>query len=574
MLIRNCYAFAGFVGLFLFPLLLSPVLARPEASYRQRRDFGKVPVFAGAESPNRDAAIRFQFKHENEVRGIAFAREQSRLVTLGCDIALYSWDLKSGSQEYQLELNPGGPWDRSISGLPDYGSYLAVSPDCRFAAVIADGSDGSRGIIQVYDIAQKKKVQAIKYSSDLFYAPSSLSFSTKGDRLAIAHPGWGALQWSLAGEKALTMQGSDLFLAKRKYEQFGCAVTHLRGDDVLAVGFKYQPSRLGLYRAESGAMLAGLLIPQQPKKQPSALYQLGLSMDGACLLGVTRGPSVAFEPSEMIHLWDMTTGEKFWTFTHEKYHVGEAALSPDGRYVAVGFLNDPAVHLYRIADSKEVAVFKGHAKGVSCIAFSPDGTMIASGSLDKTAIVWNVKDGLLAAAERPQADKDFARCWDTLRDGKPLEASEAVASLAAAQDDAVNWLEGKLRPVGKPDAAKVKKWLAQLNENVQTKRDEASRELAALGPLIETEVKQALADPPSAEVKRRLEELQRDLRSLWSSDPDTVRAVRAIYVLERVGSDKAVALLKKLAEGEAAARLTREAKISLERLEVRKPSKP
>ena len=276
----------------------------------------------------------------------------------------------------------------------------------------------------------------------------------------------------------------------------------------------------------------------------------------------------------MITLWDMTTGEHVWTFTHEKFHVGQAAFSPDGRYVAVGFLNDPEVRLYRIADNKEMAVFKGHAHGVACIAFSPDGTMIASGSSDKTAIVWNVKEGLLAAAERPQADKDFAKCWDTLRDGKPLDASETVASLAAGQDDAVNWLESKLRPAGKPDAVKVKKWLAQLNDNAQPKRDEASRELAALGPLIETEVKKALADPPSAEVKRRLQELQREMRSLWSSDPDTVRAVRAVYVLERIGSEKAVALLKKLAEGEAAARLTREAKISLERIDVRKPPKP
>jgi hypothetical protein len=64
------------------------------------------------------------------------------------------------------------------------------------------------------------------------------------------------------------------------------------------------------------------------------------------------------------------------------------------------------------------------------------------------------------------------------------------------------------------------------------------------------------------------------MRPLWVSDRDTVRAVRGVYVLERIGSERAVKLLKKLAEGDPAARLTREAKISLERLEVRKPTKP
>src|SRR5262249_23657941 len=146
-------------------------------------------------------------------------------------------------------------------------------------------------------------------------------------------------------------------------------------------------------------------------------------------------------------------------------------------------------------------------------------------------------------------------------------------SLAAAKDDGVAWLEDKLAQVRKPDAARVQKLIAQLDDGEQDKRDEASRELRALGAQIEAEVKKALEAPPSAEVKKRLEELLKEMRSLWLRDPDAVRAVRAVHVLERVGSDRAAALLKKLAEGDPAARLTREAKISLERLEVRKPPK-
>jgi hypothetical protein len=292
---------------------------------------------------------------------------------------------------------------------------------------------------------------------------------------------------------------------------------------------------------------------------------------------VSRGPTTGnlqYKPDNMIHVWDMTTGERAWTFTHEKFHVGQAALSPDGRYVAVGFINDPAVRLYRISDSKEVAAFQGHTEGVTCIAFSADGKQIASGSIDGTAIVWDVKEGLLPAAERPKADKDFAKAWDALRDGKPLEALEATAALAAAGDDGVKWLEGKLVPVRKPDPARVKKLIEQLEDGEQAKRDEASRELGALGAQIEAEVKKVLAGEPPAETKRRLEELLKGMRPLWVSDRDTVRAVRGVYVLERIGSERAVKLLKKLAEGDPAARLTREAKISLERLEVRKPTKP
>jgi hypothetical protein len=529
----------------------------------------------GAEPPPPDPALRLQLKgHTNDLKAIAFVPNSNRLITLDNDTCVRFWDLQSGTEEYKIAEAGATPGSLSIGNnghpLLTYYSPLAVSPDGRFAAIqyAAFSSDG----VEVFDL-RPKKLQEVK-PTKLGTRAGSLSFSNRGDRLAVA--GGAALQWSLAEDKSLTPEKTAARPPNNKNYNFAISVTHLRGDEVMAGGLILHT--IAFYNAQSGAELEKFLIPvQQPKINMFQPYQLALSPDGGFLLVVSRGADTSnslYKPDNMMTLWDMTTGELAWTFTHEKFHVSQAAFSPDGRYVAVGFLNEPAVHLYRIHDNKEVAVFKGHAKGVSCIAFSPDGTMIASGSLDHTAIVWNVKEGLLAAAERPQADKDFARCWDTLRDGKPLEANEAIASLAAAGDDAVTWLESKLRPVDKPDAVKVNKWLAQLNDDAQPKRDEASRELAALGPLIETEIKNALADNPPAEVKRRLEELQRNLRSLWSSAPDTVRAVRSVYVLERIGSEKAVALLKKLAEGEAAARLTREAKISLERLEVRKPPKP
>ena len=151
---------------------------------------------------------------------------------------------------------------------------------------------------------------------------------------------------------------------------------------------------------------------------------------------------------------------------------------------------------------------------------------------------------MLAAAERPQGERDFAKCWNILRDGKPLEAAEAVASLAIAQDDAVAWLDGKLRPVQKPDGARVQKLLVQLDDDVPEKREAASRELLALGSQIEAEVKRILQQPPSAEVKRHLEEILQEMRSLWLHDLDSVRAVRSVYVLERIGSRRLALALR------------------------------
>jgi hypothetical protein len=521
-----------------------------------------------AEPPAPDSALRFQLKgHRAEIKALALVPHSDRLLTLDTAADVRCWNLKSGAEQYKIGLKVFGS---SFIGdnQPGYYSPLAVSPDGCLAAVCEGEFNG--GVVQVYDLREKKKVQEFK-PTELFGGALSLAFSTQGDRLAIALHGYGALQWSLGEAKSLTPAKSAALPLDVKNKNRAMAVTQLRGDDVLAVGFFLQD--VHFYDARSGAELGSYSIPVQPKHLPSEFYQLALSEDGGLLLAVARQGSAMPKPDDMIHVWDMTTGEKVWTFTHEKFHVTQAALSPDGRYIAVGFYNDPAVRLYRLADGKEMAAFKGHSKGVTCIAFSADGRLIASGSMDKTAIVWGVKEGLLPAAERPKADKDLTKAWDTLLDGKPLKALEAIAALAAAKDDGVVWLEGKLSPARKPDTDRVRKLIEQLNHEDQPKRDEASRELGALGAQVEAELKKALESPPSEEVKRRLKELLQEMRPLWVRDRDAVRAVRAIYVLERVGSERAVKLLKKLAEGDPAARLTREAKISLERIEVRKPPK-
>jgi hypothetical protein len=77
-------------------------------------------------------------------------------------------------------------------------------------------------------------------------------------------------------------------------------------------------------------------------------------------------------------------------------------------------------------------------------------------------------------------------------------------------------------------------------------------------------MRQALAGRPSPEVRRRLGELLQRLDPLAS--PELLRGLRAVQVLEQVGTPEARDLLRTLAGGVPEARLTQEAKASLQRL--------
>ena len=94
-------------------------------------------------------------------------------------------------------------------------------------------------------------------------------------------------------------------------------------------------------------------------------------------------------------------------------------------------------------------------------------------------------------------------------------------------------------------------------------RERATRELEGVTELAVPALHAALEKNPSAELRRRAERL---LERLTEAPRDQWPVLRAIEVLERAGTPQARRVLEGLAEGAPKARLTREAKASLERL--------
>jgi HEAT repeat protein len=87
--------------------------------------------------------------------------------------------------------------------------------------------------------------------------------------------------------------------------------------------------------------------------------------------------------------------------------------------------------------------------------------------------------------------------------------------------------------------------------------------LERLGEEAAPALRKALASKPAPEVRRRIESILKKSRTL---SPETLLVVRAVEVLENIGTPEARELLKSLADGVPEAVLTQEAKASLERL--------
>jgi hypothetical protein len=219
-----------------------------------------------------------------------------------------------------------------------------------------------------------------------------------------------------------------------------------------------------------------------------------------------------------------------------------------------------------------------------------------------------------AVKEQPRKPADrLAKAWDDLTSEDEGVASRALLTLAAAPKDAVALLKARLVPV-KVDAARVKKLIEQLNDDEFDKREDAARELEYLGRFAKPHLQKALEDSPPAETKKRLTALlerippegkdkEKEAPNLMGRNVSVssrngkieilidgkrlalealakpvvypvnvrwLRAVRAVALLETVGSPEARAVLKKMAAGEKGAKPTDEAAAALARLEKQK----
>jgi hypothetical protein len=121
------------------------------------------------------------------------------------------------------------------------------------------------------------------------------------------------------------------------------------------------------------------------------------------------------------------------------------------------------------------------------------------------------------------------------------------------------------------DGQRIDRLLRDLDSDTFAVREGAFRELEGLGAWAAPRLREALQGKPSPEFRRRAAELIRrhEEREERGPDPGLLRDLRAVEVLEGVGTAEAREVLQVLARGAPESRLTQEARASLQRLDLR-----
>jgi hypothetical protein len=239
------------------------------------------------------------------------------------------------------------------------------------------------------------------------------------------------------------------------------------------------------------------------------------------------------------------------------------AFSPDGRLLAQG-RSDHSIVLWDVVTGKEVARLTGHQGPVQAVLFAPDGRTLASGSSDTTALVWDVKELVRKALPRlaELAAGEVEACWAGLLDADAAKSFAVIGSLAASPTSAIPLLREKLKPVETPDPKRLASWIAALDSDEFTAREQAREELEKQGELAIPALRKALAGKPTEETRRHVEELLGKATNQVVSG-EHLRQLRAIEVLERMNTLEARKLLQTLAKGAPSASQTQAAQAAL-----------
>lgn len=280
-------------------------------------------------------------------------------------------------------------------------------------------------------------------------------------------------------------------------------------------------------------------------------------------------PAVRFSPAgDLVAAWEgqgdlvlreVPSGKERRRISMPRKIVRGIDFSPDGRLVAASG-NGGTVEVWEVLTGRMIRHFEGHVDDVNSVAFSPDGRRLVSGSSDGTALVWDVigRAAVHSAAECTSAWKDMAS-------PETSRAVTAAAVLSNGGPAAVACLRARLHAERPVPATELTRALADLDSANPIARERATRRLREWGGRVETELRRAVTKGLALEARRRVERVLAEFAN-GPTDPKQLRLLRAVRVLERIGTTEARDVLRSLATGAEDAPLTREARAALQRL--------
>jgi WD40 repeat protein len=496
--------------------------------------------------------------HEGYVFGLAIAPDGKRIASAGGDNTVRLWNLNTSREERSW----AGPVEKE-------NEYTGLRSAVFTAAFNLDGKQlatGWRdGRVQKWDIASGAEVgqfAAHNYNlRSLVFLPDDRLISTglHDQRVSL---------WRANGEKLRDLLGQPAEEARSRAPVRSATAVSPSGRLLAVIGSKPDLSpNLQLWELTSGQLRREISLPRHLQVESTPLdhavrdYWQAIRDQTICFAPDER--TLAWSHHNQVTLWDVARGKELRQFGGQHAPVYDVAFTPDGKLLAAAS-SDGTVRLWDVATATLRAELIGHHGGVFCVAFTPDGRSLVSGGSDSSLLVWDLSRILTDAAKAPAETKANA-LWEQLADPDARRAGQALDHLLAAPQQTVMLLREKLRPAAAEEVERARRLLKDLDSDQFDRRKTAESELEKLIDVAEPLLRERLKNNPPLELRQRIERVLQTTGGCLL-DPQRLRTLRAVELLEQIGTAEARQLLEALAGGAPEARVTQEARATLKRL--------
>ncbi len=481
---------------------------------------------------------------------MAFAANGGTIVTAGWDGTVRQWQAQSGKEIRRWEV-PKADIGKSPIINPSRIREVVLSPDGKSIAALRNDL-----VVVVWDAASAKEVYR--------FGPlvTSTAFSPDGNLLAYAELASQGQYFTGIIHVLDLATGKELMKLPGHLTQVSSLAFAPDGKTLISRGSVLMGLRAGEPQETKYIRFWDLARGKERQIQLAESHIRGftLSPDGRMLAATADA-----EPGNTIRLWETATGRLRGQVSADARYLSAVAFSPDGNTLACGDF-DGRVWLWDAFYGKEVGKLQGHGGWVNSVVFSPDGKTLVSGSLDTTALVWDVSRFTQHGKTGELQLVDLESCWKDLG-AEPAIAYRATGRLLSSPAAVVEFLRERLKPTP-GEGQRIAQLIRDLDSDQFKTRDAAMTELAKLGEAAAPAMDNAITATATLELRQRLELLLGKLDGT-GFPPETLRQMRAVEVLEHIGTPEAQTVLEGLAQGDAHVRLTQEAKAAVLRLKKR-----
>jgi WD40 repeat protein len=489
--------------------------------------------------------VQIESPHKSVVLDLSFSKDRRLLALAGGDKTISIHDWPTGKLRLHLVGHAIRVWT------------AAFSPDSHWLASCSGEWDEplEGGEIKIWDLKTGKEQRALPKQPCLVFA---VVFSPDGKMLLSGDWNGTVKVWEVAtGHLTKEFQAHPSAVRRMAYAP---------GQKFLVTG-----GFDGTIRFWDAAAFKLRKTLQGPE---GGIQCLAFSPSGAYVTATNQPWKPTPKTPGKIVFWDLDHNHPPILLVSNNLPILGLDFSADGRMLVAGggWAETGEVQLFEVASGRVRANLGKPKEWVECVKFAPDGeAVITVGGWSRTipgeVRIWPLADFSIKYKHTlkevsPQQQREL---WAALADENAADAYRAICTMAASPRSAVALLQDLLRPAVSADPKRLARLIADLDNGEFRMRERATKDLRDLGDQPRLVLQEALAAGPSPEVRGRAQNLLRRIEFPLPSG-ELLRQMRAIEVLERIGTSEASLLLRKLADGAGEARLTREAKAALERL--------